>query len=258
MALAINNANAILSISAPIPSYPFSIVAWLRVPNTISLTSLMGLSSTSTGARCDVYFAGDSTKEALVKTTIASGSGSAFSTIPMVPGKWHHLSAVFASDNERRIYVDGGNVGINNDNLPISDLDFFYLGNLFGFEFVDVAEFSVIRAAVSAEQAASFANGAPILASPYSGNVVTYHDCIRQTNHPGLGPKFIVVGSSPVIKHPPVLHAVGGYATAMPNRVRGPWHVERPIVRSLPVAKGQLSVAGVSSNDSILSGEVTV
>ncbi len=258
MALSLNNANVILSTLVSVSGYPFSLIGWFRVPDVTSSTLLMGIASVSTGARCDVYFAGDGTKEAIAKTKIGSSFGAASTTLPMTPGKWHHLAAVFSSDSERKIYIDGGNFGVNNDNFPISAMSFFYFGNLYGSVLVDVAEVSVIQAAVSAEQAAAFANGSPVLASPYSRNTVTYHDCIRQTNHPGLGPKFIVVGSPAATDHPRVLHTVGGHSIAMPSRFRGPWHAEQTLIRSLPAAQGQLSISGVSSNDSILSGEVTI
>lgn len=258
MALSLNNSNAVLTTLITVPDYPFSLVGWFRVPDTTSFTTLMGILSTSTGARCDVYFAGNSTKEAVAVTKVGSSSSSAYSTSPMIPGQWHHLAAVFPSDSERKIFIDGSNLGVNNDNLTIPMLSFFYFGNLYGPEFVDVAEVSVIQAAVSAEQAAFLANGGPLLASPNSRDIVTYHDCIRQTNRPGLGPKFIVIGSPTATDHPRVMQAVGGYSTTMPSRVRGPWQVEQSFARSLAADQGQLSVSGIASNNSILSGEVTV
>jgi len=218
----------------------------------------MGILSTSTGARCDVYFAGDSTKEAVAVTKIGNSSSAAYSASPMIPGQWHHLTAVFPSDSERKIFIDGSNLGVNNDNLTIPTLNFFYFGNLYGPEFVDVAEVSVIQAAVGAEQAAFLANGGPLLASPNSRDMVTYHDCIRQTNRPGLGPKFVVIGSPTATDHPRVMHAVGGASTAMANRIRGPWQVEQSFAHSIAAAQGQLTASGVASNNSILSGEVTV
>lgn len=258
MALSLNNANAILSALVTIPDYPFSLVGWFRVPDNSKFTALMGITSTSTGERCEIYFAGDSTKEAVAATYTTSSSSLAYSTSPMIPGQWHHLVAVFASDNERKIFIDGGNLGVNNDNLAISALSFIYFGNLYGPDLVDVAEVSIIQAAVSADQAAFFANGGPLFSSPNISAMVTYHDCIRQANQPGLGPKFIVIGSPVATAHPRKIHAVSGHSIAMPYRVRGPWRVEQSLGRSLSASQGQLSASGVASNNSILSGEVTV
>jgi len=256
VALSLNNGNAILSTLVTIPDYPFSLIGWFRVPDNSTFTPLMGVTSTTTGERCEVYFAGDSTQEAVAATFTSGSSGLAYSTSPMVPGQWHHLVAVFASDNERKIYIDGGNLGVNNDNLTMSALSFIYFGNLYGPDYVDVAEVSVIQAAVTSDQAAFFAKGGPLFSSANISDAVTYHNCVRQANQPGLGHKFIVIGSPASTDHPRILHAVGGYSTTMPDRVQGPWRVEQLLGRSLSAAQGQQSASGVASNNTILSGEV--
>ncbi len=256
MAFSLNSTNFSFSGSLSVPGYPFSLIGWFRVPNVTSPAFLMGLINFSSGESCDILFAGDSTKEAVAKTTTGSSSGSAYSSSPMIPGQWHHLVAVFASDGERKIFLDGDNLGVNNDNLPISMLNTFYFGNPFGSDYVDVADVSFVQTAVSAEQAAILASGGPVLALPNFRDVLAYHDCIRQVNRPGLGPDFTVTGTPTVVDHPRMLFPVGGYSTTMPKRIRGPFHMGQGIYRSLSDEQGQLAVAGVVSNNAILSGEV--
>ncbi len=256
MAFSLNSANFIFTSSLSTAGYPFSLIGWFRAPNVNALTFLMGIIDFPSGTSCDVLFAGNTTKEAVAKTKISGSFGEAYSSSPMIPGKWHHLVGVFASDSDRKIYLDGSNVGVNNDNISIPALNTFYFGNPYSATFVDVAEPAFVQAAVSAEQATALASGGSVLALPNSLDVLAYHDCIRQVNRPGLGPKFIAAGGATVLDHPRTRFATGGRSTVMPNRVRGPWRVEQTLARPFAATQGQPLVAGIASNNSILSGQV--
>jgi len=256
VAFLLNNNNAIYSISASVSGYPFSLVGWFRVPDSNQAIRLMGIASLSTGAQCDLIFAGDGGKEAVAKTTYGS-SGSAYSTSPMIPGQWHHLTSVFVSDNERRIYLDGGNVGVNNTNIPIGPFEFFFFGNGYTTESIGTADVALIEAVVSAEEAAVLAKGYPLLASPSLHSLSIYHDCIRNLFRPGLGPVFFPGSVGPtVVEHPRTMFAKGGYSIIAPDRVRGPFRIEQSHCQSLSAASGQTGIAGVVETQSILPGEV--
>jgi len=255
VAFRLDNTNAFFSSFLPMTGYPFSMTAWFRVSDSTSFTALMGFLNVSTGARCDIYYAGDGAKQAVAKTVNGS-AGSAYSTSPMVPGQWHHLTAVFSSSSDRKIYLDGGNVGVNNDSISVGVLDTFYFGNGYSADATDVAEISLVGAAVSAEEAAVLAQGYPVLALPYLHQLVTYHDCIRDAMRPKLGPDFLSVGVPTVVDHPRVMFPNGGRSIQLPARVRGPFRVEEMHYRSLSSEQSQHSSAGVASTSSILSGEV--
>jgi len=215
----------------------------------------MGLLSSSGLMQCNVTFAGDTTQVAMAKVT-SSGLNASASSSPMVPGTWHHLVAVYASDTLRTIYLDGSNAEVNTDNISATSLDFFYFGNLTGNTPVDLAEVSVVQTEVSAEQAAILASGYPLLSAPYAEQVVVYRDCIRQLNRPGIGPASTLAVTPTVIDHPRIFSSTGGVAAVMPLRFSGPWQTEQAEFYPLSSGVGQLAMAGAASNNSILSGEV--
>ena len=256
MAFSINITNAMLANTATITGYPFSLVGWFRVPSVSVEVSLLGLVSFATGARCDVLYAGNTTQAAVAKAQFGTSVGSASSTIAMTPGTWHHLVAVFASDSSRSIYLDGGNVGIDTTSVSVSQLDFFYLGNISNSNSVDLAEVSIIEADVSANQAAVLACGSPVLSIPLAHNAIAHQDCIRQHNRPGLGPIFTSTGTPGVVDHPRVHFPTGETMKTMPLRFAGPWQVEQCGWHAASTEIGQHVVSGIAMGDSILAGEV--
>ena len=256
MALSLNNGSALLCNSTTISGYPFTLVGRFRVPNVNAQMSLLGLISFSTGARCDVFYAGNTTDAAVAQTQLGSSIGAASSAISMTPGTWHHVMAVFASSTSRKIYLDGGNLGTNTDSVTATSLDFFYLGNILDSNQVEIADVAIVSAEASAEHAASLAAGCPIMSTSLAGQTVAYHDCIRQQNHPGVGPSFTSGGSPVVVDHPRAFFATSGNFSAMPLRYQGPWHAEQAEMSSLSAETGQLTTAGIELNNSILSAEV--
>ncbi|MCA9229199.1 MAG: hypothetical protein KDA57_00995 [Planctomycetales bacterium] len=255
MSFSLNNSNAFYCISFPLTGYPFSFAGWFRVPATPAMTYLMGVASLATGARCDLLYAGNGSKEAIARTMFGS-SGSAYSTSPMVESQWHHLAAVFASDSDRKVYLDGGNVGTNNVSLAIGPLDFCYFGNGYSTTTVDVGEISLVGAALSSEEVLALSRGVSILALADSSQLITYHDCIRSAMRPRLGPDFFSSGSLVVKDHPRATYANGGTPVAMPNRIRGPFRIEEALARASSDAAGQCAIAGSYAANSFLPGEV--
>ena len=255
MAFSLNNSNSLFCITTPIAGYPFSLMGWFRVPDVSLQLSLMGLVSFSSGSRCDVKFAGNTTDSATA-TAESVDSGTAVTTSPMIPGTWHHLLAVFASDTKRTIYLDGGNAGVNTDLVSVSALDFFYFGNIADTNLVDIAEVAIVQAEISAEQAAGFVKRVPVFATPYAADVVAYQDCIRQLNRPALGPTFTSNGTLNVIEHPPIHIASRGRIGLSPSRLPGPWYLENAEASSSSLDIGQLAMAGMAVNNTTLAGEV--
>lgn len=255
MAFSVNVTNAIFNSMTPIASYPFSLMGWFRVPDVNIEFPILGLLSFSGLAQFEVSFAGNTTQAAVAKAT-GGGFSAAVSSGPMVPGTWHHLVAVYASDTLRTIYLDGSNTEVNTDNIPMASLDFFYLGNIGSSTPVDLAEVSIVQAEVSAEQATILASGYPMLSTPLARQAVIYHDCIRQLNRPGLGPISSSAVTPPAVDHPRIFSSTGGVSAVMPARFSGPWQTDETEFYPLSTGIGQLAVAGAASNNSILSGEV--
>ena len=228
---------------------------WFRVPNVTELLSLTGLVSFSTGARCDLLYAGDGGKQAVAKTVNGSFA-QALTTSEMVPNQWHHLAAIFVSASERRIYLDGGSVGVNTDTISVDALNFYYFGNINSSTTVDVAEVALFDVALDAEQIAALAKGFSVLSLTSGSDLIAYQDCIRNPNRPGMGPPLSMAGAKTLVEHPRVLSPRGFCLSTKPNTIRGPMRIEQAQFQPLAASAGQTSIAGVRSHNTILPGEV--
>lgn len=65
-------------------------------------------------------------------SSFQSGSAvaTAWMTAEVTIGKWHHVCAVFAADNDRRVFLDGGNKGTNATSLTPASLSHTTVGGL--------------------------------------------------------------------------------------------------------------------------------
>ncbi len=256
MAFSINAINLMYSFNSPLSGYPFSFAGWFRVPDVSLLIPLAGLVNFSAGQDSGIYFAGDAGKEVVAKTTNGS-SESAHSTSPMTPGKWHHVAGVFASDNDRKIYLDGSNVGVNSTSLSLGALNFLYFGPLGETTSIGIANVSIFEAALSEEQVALLAQGFSVFTLSRARDVLTHQDCIRDINRPGSGLEISLAGPLAIVDHPRMTFPNSNYSMTMPDRVRGPFRIEETLFRSQSAEQGQISSAGVVSTSEVLSGEVS-
>jgi len=256
MAFSVNAINLLYSFGSPLSGYPISFVGWFRVPDVSLSIPLAGLVNFSTAQNCEIHFAGDAGKE-VVATTTNGTSKSAYSTSPMIPGKWHHVAGVFSSDNDRKIYLDGGSIGVNSESLSLGALDFLYFGSFGGTTLIDIAHVSIFESALDEEQVALLAKGFSVFTLPNARDVLAHQDCIRNINGPGFGLEISLAGPLAIVDHPRTMFSNGGYSmTTMPDRIRGPFRIEEMLFRSQSSEQGQLSSAGVVSTNSVLSGEV--
>ena len=75
---------------------------------------------------------------------------------------WHHVCAVFASNTDRRIYLDGGGKGTNATNVVPANIDRFCVGfagtsTPSGYMSGDIAEVALWNTALTDDDAASLA-----------------------------------------------------------------------------------------------------
>jgi hypothetical protein len=267
MALSINNTEVVDLGSLPISGHPFTLAGWFRVPNVSKLLTLLRVENSQTGSYHAIYFRGniDDRAGAISKVGVAA---AAKSTTPMIPGQWHHVAGVFEADDLRRVYLDGGSIGTSSSSRIFDGADQTVLGNISSSDAVDVAEIAVIDGALSEEQIAILASGFSILCLPSVARLMTYHDCLRGINRPGVGPVATNSGTPSVTAHPRVMWSSGGRSQLQPFRIRGPLRIDRDSCRTSfseqaqqSVAgvgdnAGQTSVAGIDSNSTVLYGEV--
>jgi hypothetical protein len=139
MALSISQSEVVDLGALPLSGYPFTLTGWFRVPNMSSLLTLMRVENTQTGSYHAIYFRGhvDDRAGAISKVGF---SGTAKSTAPMIQGQWHQVTGVFEADNQRHVYLDGGNIGTSTHTRVFDGADQFVLGNVSTSDAVEVAE----------------------------------------------------------------------------------------------------------------------
>lgn len=267
MALSLSQAEVVDLGSLPINDYPFTLAGWFRVPSVSKLLPLLRVENTETGSSHSLYFRGhiDSVAAAI---SVVGVAGAAKSTTPMIPGQWHHVVGVFEADNLRRVYLDGGNKGTSIATRVFDGADQFVLGNVSTTDAVDVAEIGIIDGVLSDEEIAMLAKGCSMLTLPSAAQLLTYHDCVRDINRPGVGPVASSAGTPAVVDQPPILMASGGLSQVQPFRIRGPLQIDQESYRTsfsehaqhyvagVSDDAGQLSVAGIASDSTVLHGEV--
>jgi len=255
MALSIHSSNLVDLGSLPITGYPFTMTGWFRVPNINVAMTLMRFNDTATGTDYEMLFGGHSTNWAgiLVATPL---SKAVKSTTAMIPGQWHQVTGVFESNTNRTVYLDGGNSGSSELPRAFNGADSFVLGNFRTNDYVDVAEAAVINRALTVEEIEQLALGLSMLSLPAARNTVTYLQCIRRLNQPGIGPVASAGQPLGVVDHPRMFSANLGSSAAMPFRRRGPLHLDRGECQSSFSEQAELAVVGVDSDNTLHYGEV--
>ena len=267
MALAINQGSLISLATTAISDYPFALLGWFRVPNVAKLLSLMSVQNSTTGSNHRLYYEGNSTLK-VVATSFVVNPGTARSAITMTTNQWHHVVGVFESDANRRVYLDGGNMGASFNNRDFDGAHLLTLGNSLSTDAIDAADCAVITGVPNANQIAQLARGMSVLTLPIADQILAYQSCVRGLNWPALGPPATSSTAAGVIAHPRVFAACGGCGCVMPNRVGGPFYLDQRELCAGAVSgadvfncgatprSGQFSVAGVVADEFGFRGEV--
>lgn len=255
MALSLSQTEVVDLGSLPINNLPFTLAGWFRVPNVPKWLTLLRVENTQTGSYHSIYFRGnvDNVAAAISKVGVAA---AAKSTTPMIPGQWHHVTGVFEADDVRRVYLDGGNMGASFLTRVFEGTDLSVLGNIRSSDTVDVAEIGIIDGVLSDEEIVMLASGCSMLNLPSAAQLLTYHDCVRGVNRPGLGPVASSAGTPTVVDQPRVLWSSGGLSQVQPFRIRGPLQIDQESYRTSFSEQAELSVAGIASDSVVLHGEV--
>ncbi len=267
MAVSLNQDGIVDLGPLGITDYPFTMVGWFRVPSVSSPLTLMRIDNTATTSFHYIMYEGHLTGQVLAGIKIGTVIG-ARTTAPMVPGQWHHVVAVFEAYNSRRVYLDGGNMDSSGHIRVFDGADQFRAGNINSSTAVDMAEIAIVAAVLSDNEIAILARGGPMLSLPRAAELLTYHDCVRRINRPGVGPLASSAVSLTVVDHPRVLMSCGGLSFAQPSRTCGPLQIDQESYVSSFSEQGQLAAAGVAdgvgqavtagiaSEGSVLFGEV--
>lgn len=194
----LSHANAVLA------GVPITLAAHFRSNDATVLQTVLAIGDTAGTAN---FFAltvmGNVGGDPIYARTRATAEAQAVSTIGYTTNTWHHGCAVFAAANDRRIYLDGGNKGINNTNLTPVSLDNTSVGALIVsgafWEFSgDIAVPAIWNAALTDSDVRQLAHGAlpwhvrpqSLLAcwDEFGRNMVNNRFQMLPVNSPGFAP----------------------------------------------------------------------
>lgn len=161
-----------------VTAYPFTFACWIKA-DTYSNQTPMSFGDTDAASFERIYIRDPADNDVLIYS-LNAGTGEWQNTAQYTTGTWHHVCAVFAANNDRRIFIDGENKATTSDVLAISAaLDNFCIGithrdNGYIHPFDGrIAEAAIWDVALSDANVLSLGNGATPSGID-SGNLVSY------------------------------------------------------------------------------------
>ncbi len=205
----LTNANAVVS------GYPVSMGCWFNSnDDTIGQTVLSITDTAGTTELWAVLLAGNVAGDFVRFRSRAGGSNSdAISTVGFTANTWCHCLGVGTNATDRKIYVDGGNVGTNITSSTPAGLDTTSIGINVRSDLVQplsglVAEAAIWNINLTAVEAAILAAGySPLFVRPQ--NLVAYWPIVRELNDRVGGFNLTAVNGPAVSSHPAIIHPSG-------------------------------------------------
>jgi hypothetical protein len=154
--------------SIPTSSFPLSICAWFYPDSLNGVHALVNLSSGNSGATLALDARGVDAGDPVAASDFRGNTfNAARTTAGYVTGQWQHGAAVFAANNFRTVYLDGGNSATNTvNNSSTATFNRIGIGIYFnatntpsGYLDGRLAEVGIWNAALTAVEVASLAKG---------------------------------------------------------------------------------------------------
>ena len=200
---------------SPVSDAPVTVACWIKAASTQSFPSILGLGN-SGGVTYYMLGAGASNNilQAWQQGTITSDVANA--TAAFTNGVWSHACGVFASNSDRRVYLNGGNKGTNTTACGTVTPDRFSVGALLrniasGYFDGAIAEVGVWNIALTDADVASLALGlSPLLVRPDA--LKRYVPLLAGLSpEPDLmaGRTLTLSGTPTLTSHPRIIYAAG-------------------------------------------------
>jgi len=144
-----------------------------------------------------------------------AATGNAQTTIGFTALAWNHGCGVWAADNDRRVYLNGGSKGTNATDLAIADtikmsfaVDYQATGQTYWYK-GRIAEAAIWNVALTDAEAAVLGAGyCPLFVRPQS--LVSYWPLIRDEDLDRVGVTNLTPINAPTIEeHAPILYPHG-------------------------------------------------
>lgn len=193
---------------AVVSSYPLTMFCWFNWPSA-ALNTLMAVSTdTSSGNFFAILVDASGANLSVLARVKDDSKSDAVTTATAATNTWHSAAAVFSSATDRRVYLNGGNVGTDTTSATPSGMNrtsvlkLVRLGST-TFAVGQVAEVAIWNAALTPEEIAILARSfSPLYLWRRLPNLVLYQDLIRPLNRPGIGPAMTAMGTTTVDAHP--------------------------------------------------------
>ena len=216
---------------------PLTFAAWARQTAAGALQAILSIADSASGVRFALLSTGTHT----IQATHSDGTttGSATTTATGTINVWMHAAAVFNTNADRTVYLDGGN-GVNNTTSVTGSMaacNVTQIGRRRAVTYWDgdIAEAGIWSVALDASEIAALGKGvSPLLIRP--GSLLAYWPLIGRYS-PEICPKGgfdMTVTSAVVAAHPRIYY--GG---------RSPFSYTAPTATGLPRLVGpSFSLAG--------------
>lgn len=198
--------------TAPITTYPLTLTAWGRVPDTTNSRNVIFIGDkdvTNHSFRLNFESA------ARIFFVAADGSFRNASVTGYSANTWHNLIGVGASSTDRKAYLDGGTPGTNTISTTPAGLDRWSVGRATDItpsiqmdgQIAEVAIYNVAFAEGGWEIAALAAGFSPLLVRPEA--LVRYRRLVIPDEGDMVTSETMTKNGAPVaFDHPPIIYKV--------------------------------------------------
>jgi hypothetical protein len=158
--------------AAPLTAVPLTVACWFR-PAASPAGSTLSFMQLGNSAAQKLFLLGQSTAGVIVQAYDGTTAGSATTTAQPTAAVWSHAAGVFASNSDRRVYLNGGNKSTDATATTPTGIDkldlgaYVYSGGHILFFDGDLAEAGIWNVALDDFDVASLAAGlSPLLVRP--------------------------------------------------------------------------------------------
>jgi hypothetical protein len=208
-----DGSNEYLEIdSSPVASEPFTLACWFYSDNIADRQSLICLADKDVADNYHSLRAnGTGAGDPISALSYDGDSERASTSTGYSANTWHHACGVWAADNDRRAYIDGGSKGTNSNNQNVSGIDRISIGRNgdstpANYMSGRIAEAAIWSAALTDAEVAILAKGySPLFVRPQS--LVAYWPLIRDEDQDRVGGYDLTAYNTPSIAvHLPMIY----------------------------------------------------
>ena len=230
------SSEKLIATTTPITAYPITVCCWFTADDvTIQADLLSAVDGDDVDDGFRLLFRGNLAGDPVMWRIRNHGTGEAtapFSSTGVSANPYHHAAGVSASSTDHRAFIDGGSKGTsaNTVTFPVGLTDLHVgamlsQGSFSSFHSGNIAEVAIWNVALTDAEIAWLATGAsPLTLTHRIGNLVFYHDLIRDLLRPGIGAALTATGTT-VSSHPRIIYPAPTRTIHVPAAAVGnPWY----------------------------------